>query len=269
MEQESKKHGCFSQGMMLFLATAMAMVVLFLAVMAGASFVVEVPLYIAFGWIFFLKDNLMRMHFGWEMIGSSLIGWVFCLWLTHAFCQRVVRQKKLAPWRFLQTLRLNLLVFLFFAASCALVGCIHQSIWLFNNPVVVDRSKNRDNIRAISEMKQIYLLLMEYESEHGVFPDSLQALQSEGLAGRGEVLYARMGQMREPYLYFGKGLSTSQRGDHVILASPFLYNDRIGYLRIDGSARDEKFSGGRRGEDQFQQMIREGVWPKDSAQQPQ
>jgi hypothetical protein len=55
----------------------------------------------------------------------------------------------------------------------------------------------------------------------------------------------------------------------VILASPFLYNDRIGYLRIDGSARDEKFSGGRRGEDQFQQMIREGVWPKDSAQQPQ
>lgn len=241
----------------------LAFVLMFLA--AGAGFVFEVPLYLAFGWIFFLKNNLVRMNFGWEMILSSMIGWALCLWLTHAFCRWVAGQKNSSPWRFVQTLRLNTLVFLFFAASCALVGCVHQSIWLLSNPVVVNRSRNIDLTKNISSMKQLYLLLMDYESEHGKFPDSLQVLLDEGYAKSDEVFYAHEGKMREPFLYLGKGLSTSDNGGRVIVVSPFTHDGRIAYLRIDGSARSERIHEGKRGELQFQDLIQDGIWPPGEA----
>lgn len=260
MEEASKKQwsGCGGA-----LVAVLILVALFVILMAGVGFVIEVPLYLAFGWVFFLKDNLMRINFGWEMIASWALGLIFCVWLTHAFCRWVARQKNREPWRLVQTLRLNALVLLFFAASCALVGFVHQSIWLFTNPVVVDRSRNLDRSRNYSNMSQIYLLLMEYEEEHGVFPDSLQVLQDQGYADEGEVFYARMGKMREPYWYLGKGRSTSDPGQTVILVSPFSHNGRVAYLRVDGSRRDKMLSDDKRGEEQFQDLIRDGVWPEN------
>jgi len=88
MEEASKKRWMGCSGAFI----AVLLVVLFMAMMVGASFVIEVPLYLAFGWVFFLKDNLMRINFGWEMIASSALGLLFCLWLTHAFCRWVARQ---------------------------------------------------------------------------------------------------------------------------------------------------------------------------------
>ena len=74
MEEVAKKRwmGC---GGALF--ALLSLVVLFMMLMAGAAFVVEVPLYLAFGWVFFLKDNVSRMNFGWEMIASSALGLIF------------------------------------------------------------------------------------------------------------------------------------------------------------------------------------------------
>lgn len=256
--EKKQRKGCSSA-----FIVVVSLVVLFMASTVGASFVIEVPLYLAFGWVFFLKDNLMRINFGWEMIASSALGLIFCVWLTHAFCRWVARQKNREPWRLVQTLRLNALVLLFFAASCALVGFVHQSIWLFTNPVVVDRSRNLDRSRNYSNMSQIYLLLMEYEEEHGVFPDSLQVLQDQGYADEGEVFYARMGKMREPYWYLGKGRSTSDPGQTVILVSPFSHNGRVAYLRVDGSKREKMLSDDKRGEEQFQDLICDGMWAED------
>jgi hypothetical protein len=185
------------------------------------------------------------------------------VWLTHAFCRWVARQNNRESWRFTQSLRLNALVLLFFAASCALVGFVHQSIWLLTNPVVVDRSRNLDRSRNHSNMSKIYLLLMEYEQEHGVFPDSLQVLQEQGYADKGEVFYATMGKMREPYWYLGKGRSSSDLGQTVILVSPFFHHGRVTYLRVDGSKRDKILFDDKRGEEQFQDLIREGLWAED------
>ncbi len=259
MEEITKKRWMGCSGA--FIAV-LGLIVLFMALMAGAAFIVEVPLYLAFGWVFFLKDNIMRMTFGWEMIASSALGLLFCLWLTNAFCRWVARQKNREPWRFAQTLRLNALVFLFFAASCALVGTVHQSIWLLSNPVVVNRSRNRDLTQNISKLKQVYLQIMDYEAEHGIFPDSLQVLIDESDTADKEIFYATMRKTKEPFLYFGKGLSTSENGGKVILVSPFLYEDRLVYLRVDGSARSERVPPDRRAEEKFEDLIRDGFWPE-------
>ena len=268
MEEETKRKSLLRQILHIFIisASALTMVVVFLAALGGLGFIIEIPLYLAFGWIFFLKDNLMRMNFGWEMIASSVIGWTFCLWLTHAFCLWVARQKNVDPWRFIQTLRLNILVFLFFAASCALVGCVHQSIWLLTNPVVVARAGGMQKMLDMSNMRHIYQLLLDYENEHGTFPESIQVLLDEGYTTSRETLYARKGKMREPYLYFGKGASNSEKGDRVLLVSPFLHDDRIVYLSIDGSTKEERSTQDKRGEDEFRQMIQEGIWPKKVAE---
>jgi hypothetical protein len=271
MEEETKKQGCLGRTAIVSMASGgaiavLAIVVVFLIGMSGAGFIIEVPFYLAFGWIFFLKDNLTRMNFGWEMIASSVIGWTFCLWLTHAFCQWVARQKNVAPWRFRQTLRLNILVFLFFAASCALVGCVHQSIWLLTNPVVVARAGGMQKMLDMSNMEQIHHLLLNYENDHGTFPESIQVLLDEGYTTSRENLYAHKRKLTEPYLYFGKGLSTSDQGDRVLLVSPFLHDDRIVYLCIDGSTKEEIFSQSKHGEDQFRQMIQEGHWPTNVAE---
>lgn len=242
-----------------------SLVVFLFCIASGAAFVIEVPLYLAFGWIFFLKNNLVRMNFGWEMILSSLIGWALCLWLTHAFCRWVAGQKNSSPWRFVQTLRLNTLVFLFFAASCALVGCVHQSIWLFSNPVVTSSSRSFDLTREMSNMKQIYLLVMDYEADHGKFPDSLQVLLDEGYTESEEIFYACEGKTREPFLYLGKGLSSAEKADRVMIVSPFTHDGRIAFMRIDGSARSERIHDGKRGAIQFQDMIQDGTWPADEA----
>lgn len=259
MEEASKKQwsGCGGA-----LVAVLILVALFVILMAGVGFVIEVPLYLAFGWVFFLKDNLMRINFGWEMIASSALGLIFCVWLTHAFCRWVARQKNREPWRFAQTLRLNALVFLFFAASCALVGVVHQSIWLFTNPVVVDRSRNMDMTQNLSKLKQIYLLLLDYEADHGNFPDSLQVLMDESDTADKEIFYASKRKTREPFLYFGKGLSTSENGGKVILMSPFLYEDRVAFLRVDGSARSERVPPDQRAEEKFKDLIRDGFWPE-------
>ena len=260
MEEEVAKNP--SRGCSAAFWLVLGLVVLVMAISVGAAFVLEVPFYLAFGWVFFLKDNIMRMTFGWKMIASSALGLLFCLWLTHAFCRWVARQKNREPWRFAQTLRLNALVFLFFAASCALVGTVHQSIWLLSNPVVVNRSRNMDMTQNISKLKQIYLLLLDYEADHGNFPDSLQVLMDESDTADKEIFYATKRKTREPFLYFGKGLSTSENGGKVILMSPFLYDDRVAFLRVDGSARSERVPPDRRSEEKFEDLIRDGFWPE-------
>ncbi len=69
--------------------------------------------------------------------------------------------------------------------------------------------------------------------------------------------------LREPFMYLGKGRSTSDAAETVLLVSPFVQNDRVAYLRVDGSRRDEMLPANKRGDEKFQDMIREGIWPKN------
>ncbi len=266
MEEVIEKKGGRKRSSIVYKWLALFVVFLFFSI--TFQFLLEIPLYLAFGWFFFLKENLTRIEFGWEMIASAVIGWTFCLWLTHSFCRWVAREKNAAPWRFVQTLRLNLLVMLFFAASCALVGFVHQSLWLLSNPVVVNSLyRSIDKIRDINNMKQVYMLIMNYEDEHGKFPDSLEDLRRENPSMSGEIFFARKDKMVEPFLYFGKGLSTSDHGERVLLAPPFVHKGRVVYVCIDGRAKDERIADGKRGQEQFEKLIRDGVWSKPSPEQ--
>jgi|LakMenEpi05May12_1017382.scaffolds.fasta_scaffold06566_2 hypothetical protein len=78
-----------------------------------------------------------------------------------------------------------------------------------------------------------------------------------------ELFYARMRKMSEPYLYLGKTQGTSDAGDRVILISPFMYGNRVLYLRIDGSVRDNRTFDDKAGEEQFKEVLRDGHWPKN------
>lgn len=229
-----------------------------------SDIVFTIPLQLAFGWLIFLRDNLQRMTFSADMFLSGLLGWGLSLWLIHAFCSWAANQRNVAGWRFAQSLRLHALVFVYFAASCALVGCVHQSIWLAKHKVIiVNQSRKMEQVRAFMNMRQLHLLLIEYEAEKGRFPDSLDALCEGKDVSIRPFFYDEHRGKKEPFLYFGKGRSSSDSGDLALFASPFLHSGKVIYMSIDGVGNDERIKEGMRGEAQFRHFIREGRWRKD------
>lgn len=73
----------------------------------------------------------------------------------------------------------------------------------------------------------------------------------------------RLWNGREPFLYLGKGRSASDPGEQAFLVSPFLSNNRVAYLRMNGSSRYVRIFDDKRGEEQFQDLLSNGLWPDD------
>jgi prepilin-type N-terminal cleavage/methylation domain-containing protein len=170
-------------------------------------------------------------------------------------------------------------------------------------PAILKQRKKVDKVQAISNMKNIHLVMMDFENDFGSFPDSTTAQQddqlnaftgqtSNSLLGQliasaaiqsEEIFYAKGGnpagnkkpdnviQPAQQILQRGecgfayvlvtggsgntagpRGLSTSDNGQIPYLCAPVVtggadavfkpepYDSRGVYIRIDGSAKDER-----------------------------
>ncbi len=265
METAKKKR---TIGEWLMIAIAWAIFLFVIASVLGDP-LLKIPYFLVFGWIHFIKDNAARVQFGAEMVLSGVLGWAIGLWLLHAFCRWVMKQKN-GEWRFVQSLRLNALFVVMFVSSCALVGCVHQLIWLGNKEIMVNRGKGHpDKHRSIHHFKMLYLSLIDYDQEKGHFPDSLYQLADEGYLAKWDLdkswLYVENQKKLEPIQYFGKGKSTSDDGSQALLGVPFLYHGRVIYLCIDGSVKQEGIRDGREGIEQYRTFLQTGRWLKEAS----
>ncbi len=100
------------------------------------------------------------------------------------------------------------------------------------------QSKGDRSIEPAAEsgsMKKIYLALIDYEVEHGQFPDSLSDLVDQGALTPEDLLFRRVDGSLDNPEYFPK----AEGGTSALLAfEPDRNADRI-IVNVDGSVRSE------------------------------
>lgn len=103
-------------------------------------------------------------------------------------------------------------------------------------PMVIRQRDKADQIELINNSRALSFALMEYQAEHGSFPETLEALESEGIAPTLDVLLSVSVRHRGEWLYFPK--ADPEEPADVILVSPPVRQKRV-VTRVDGSASTE------------------------------
>jgi type IV pilus assembly protein PilA len=109
---------------------------LLILIVGGGVFLVEIPFRLAFGWIFFLRDNFATLEVNLLRVAEAL-ACIAALGLGgHFFARWLYRQMApaAAPWRPGWTVAGLGAVLLLFVAGIGTVGITHQTAWLFTDP---------------------------------------------------------------------------------------------------------------------------------------
>ncbi len=111
-------------------------IVMFLGFLSGGSFflLLDIPLQLAFGWILFLRDSIATIEVNPLLCAEAVVCIVLLGVGGHGFARWLYRE--MAPevpsaWRPNWTVVGLSGVLLLFIASIAIIGAIHQAIWLF------------------------------------------------------------------------------------------------------------------------------------------
>ena len=99
-------------------------------------------------------------------------------------------------------------------------------------PVILKQQKKAQLVQSISNSKQLYYCLIEYDQDKGASPDELVQLQSEKYVSDLSIFAPAKGG---EWIYFS-GQSTSDNAQNILLATPTPIDSKPVILRIDGSA---------------------------------
>jgi hypothetical protein len=125
--------------------------VMFLLALSGASFLIEIPFRLAFGWIGFLRDNLATMRLNLLLITEALVSVALLAAGGHWFARWLYREMvpdAPGPWRPGWTVAGLGGVLLLFVAGIATIGITHQAAWLFTakGPLLQDSFTDRARV---------------------------------------------------------------------------------------------------------------------------
>lgn len=154
---------------------------LILIFISGAAILVELPLVLAFGWIVFLRDNIVRLTLNPLRVAEAaaciavlgLGGHFFARWLYRQMVPDAVR-----AWRPGWTAAGLGAVLLLFVAGVGTIGITHQAAWLFTdpNPLVANGYTDYTTRARISEViisaSAARTLVGEMFARTGHLPDS-------------------------------------------------------------------------------------------------
>ncbi|MCW1922359.1 hypothetical protein OKA05_07325 [Luteolibacter arcticus] len=210
----------------LYATIAISLVVMF-AACTGLLTLLELPLRLAFGGIWHFAQAIPGLLPQWHKLLLPLGCLMLATWLVHRFIRWALAAKgSTIDWRARQTLSATLLVLLGSAAAIALSGVVHQAIWLADAPWW--RNSGRFAVRsdAMNKIKQLHLAILDFENEHGRYPDSLAELKTNP-----KLLYQSPdeGEPSEPIIYLKPREAPTETDDDVdsaILVSPLLGTDR-------------------------------------------
>ena len=212
----------------LYAVIAISFVVMFLGC-SGLITVLELPLRLLLGWAWHLVQVTPALLPQWHKLLLPLGCLALATWLVHRFIRWWIAAKGNAiDWRARHTISATLLVLLGSAAAIALSGVAHQAVWLADVPWWRDQSKAIERVEAMNKIRQLHFAIIEFENQHGRYPDSLAELD---LKDSTKLLHQSPapGEPPEPILYL-KPREAPVQGEEddgiAMLISPLLGSQR-------------------------------------------
>jgi hypothetical protein len=226
----------------------------------------EVVWTLAAGWVAYLKRVVPKVTVRWDLVASTaayLVALVVGAHLLLGWLHRETRNADAtapAPWKWRWTLGATAVVLLMFVCGIAMVGIVHQTVWLARSPEPLYRRGWRSQtVRVVcqSHMREIGRALRLYADENGgSLPDDLRPLvRNETLdpfhlicpgsdddeSAPGATPQERADHLLDgghcSYVYLGKGLSF---GDgRAVLVEPLENHEGIGLNVLYGNERVE------------------------------
>ena len=144
--------------------------------------------HLLFGWLHYLFGTLPRVTIRWDGILTFIVGLVLLIATSHMLLRWLARQmttdteSKLRQWQLRWTICGAAVVVLMFVAGIALVGIVHQGIWLATAPDdLFVRRIERGFTRRHSEsnLKQIGIDVLNYHDVYHAMPNESEVKQHQ------------------------------------------------------------------------------------------
>lgn len=194
-------------------------VLLMFAACSGLITFLEFPLRLAFGWIWHLVQGVPVLLPQWPELLLPLACLAVATWLAHRFIRWWLAAKGSAlDWRGRHTVSAAAIILLGSAAAIALSGVAHQAVWLADAPWWTNGGRAYERTEAMNKIRQLHRALVDFESEHGRPPDSLEELDP-AINRRLFHQSPSAGEPPEPIVYLKPGDSDPAT---VVLVSPLL-----------------------------------------------
>jgi Protein of unknown function (DUF1559) len=147
-----------------------------LLVVAAIFLTTEGAIALLFGWAFFIARVLPQLTVDWPTVAVGGAATVLFAIFFHRLARACLSARSPAPesfephWKVRSTAMSVSVVFLFFAAGIALIGAVHQLVWLFDSdkPLLVEELARRSN--PTNNMKMIGLGMGNYNDTYGKLP---------------------------------------------------------------------------------------------------
>jgi hypothetical protein len=165
------------------------MVCLVLCLPSFLGYVVEIPVYLAAGWILYMVRLGKDVSVDWQNLGIGLGALLLLTLGVHGFCRWFSTAWHAAqPWRWRLSLSGVSILLLIALASIAALGITHQLVWLATTK---ERLRDSDGLRqaaartqSTNNMKNIALGIHSYDEKHLHLPfGSTFDSQGRGLHG--------------------------------------------------------------------------------------
>ncbi|MDH3975052.1 MAG: type II secretion system protein GspG [Deltaproteobacteria bacterium] len=173
----------FSKGFSRFIKLFLFLVFVFIS---GAIVLLEIPFFLAFGWIYYLYRVFPNIEFNivpiLEGIGAAIILTIaahyFLAWLYKNYGRGDVELEGERLWSLRWTLMGVGLFILMFSTSISITGLVHQTGWLLRGPMI----KTAQNFRPRATGTQMRIIgerLDAYYEEFKHFPLSARSVNLE------------------------------------------------------------------------------------------
>ena len=214
----------------------------FLLGMTGGIVLVEIPYHMVMGWALHTARTLPHLLTQWTAVLLPAGCAVIAAYMAHRFIRWWIRSMSSEiRWRPVHTAISMALLLLTSSAAIAMSGITHQFAWLMSESWLTDRGRKSELTEAVSNIRQVMFALIEYETNHGKYPDSLEDLTSE-MIQMDRVLWLQptRNKSREPLVFLKAGSEGPIRPSDPVIISPLIASEgRIAVGYADGSVRSE------------------------------
>lgn len=226
-------------GVVLFL-----FLILLLLVFSRNLAFLEVPYRLLAGWFIHTVKAFPFLFVSCRPFLLPLGCMLLATWLIHRFAVWWHSTRNMeGRWPFKHTIRGVMLLLLGAAAAIALSGVVHQMVWLFQGQWT--QTNHRTELTAaVSNMRQLNLLIFEFQEEKGRDPYSFEELgttldQTDSVK-RWAWIEPQLGGLREPVILLHPGRATPLPANEPSIVSPrIVRDDRVVVAYGNFSVRSE------------------------------
>jgi hypothetical protein len=203
----------------------------------GLVTLVELPLRLVFGCLIHIWNLAASMLSRGQSLLLPLACLAISLPLAHRFIAWFASSNGRAAWRISHSIAVISLLFAGSAAAIAMSGITHQMAWLADAPWWNDRSR-RDSTEAMMKIRNLQMVIAEFHSEHGRYPESLRELADRVSNGEHETtMPSGLAGVPEPFIYLKPGADAGEEPPLPMLVSPILKFGRVAVGFTDHSTR--------------------------------